>query len=150
MKIYIDADACPRAAKEIIYKKAEKRIIEVILVANQFIRTPESDLFQSLVVSDGFDAADDKIVELCEEGDLVITADIPLADRVVKKGAFALNSRGQLLDERNISNRLATRNLMDELRSSGIDTGGPPPYNERNKQEFNNALDRFLTRHHQS
>ena len=146
MKVYIDADACPREAKEALYKVTERLKIDLVLVANQYIQTPSKTHITCLVVPAGPDVADDKIVELCESGDLVITSDIPLADRIVKKGALGLDSRGKVFDERNIANRLATRDLLDELRSSGIDTGGPPPYSPRDRQTFINSLDRLLTK----
>ncbi|NQZ58109.1 MAG: YaiI/YqxD family protein, partial [Lentisphaeraceae bacterium] len=146
MKVYIDADACPREAKEALYKATERLKIDLILVANQYIQTPNQQHISCLVVPAGPDIADDKIVELCEAGDLVITSDIPLADRIVKKGALGLDSRGKVFDERNIANRLATRDLLDELRGSGIDTGGPPPYSQRDRQTFINSLDRLLTK----
>ncbi len=145
MKVLIDADACPRGAKEILYKATARLHLELILVANQHMRTPPLPHIRSLVVKDGYNEADDKLVEITEEGDLVITSDIPLADRVVKKGAFALSPRGELFDEANIGNRLAVRDLLDELRSCGMETGGPSAYSERDKLEFANALDRFLT-----
>lgn len=102
---------------------------------------------KSIVVKDGYNEADDKLVDITDAGDLVITSDIPLADRVVKKEAYALSPRGELFDEANIGNRLAVRDLLDELRSCGMETGGPSAYSERDKREFANALDRFLSRH---
>ena len=137
MKIYIDADACPRAVKEVIFRAVKKRQIYLIQVANQYIQ-----------VGAGDDVADMKIVELVEAGDLVITADIPLADHVIKKDAYALNPRGSLYTEANIRERLSMRDFMTELRSTGIETGGPKPFGERDKQNFANALDRFLTKLH--
>lgn len=147
MKVLIDADACPRAAKEVLYKATERLKMELILVANQHMRTPPMPHIRSIVVKDGYNEADDKLVDITEAGDLVITSDIPLADRVVKKDAFALSPRGELFDEDNIGNRLAVRDLLDELRSCGMETGGPSAYSERDKREFANALDRFLAKH---
>ncbi len=147
MKILIDADACPRLAKDVLYKTTERRNLELLVVANQFIRTPPLAQIKNVGVGEGADVADDKIVELVEPGDLVITSDIPLADRVVKKEAFALSPRGELFDEDNISHRLAMRDLMDDLRSCGMETGGPSSYSQQDRQEFNNVLDRFLTKH---
>jgi uncharacterized protein YaiI (UPF0178 family) len=146
MKILMDADACPRVAKEILYKASNRLNIEVILVANQFIRAPQSKFIKSVVVAAGADEADDHIVEIMEQGDLIITADIPLADRVVKKGGVVLDPRGIFLTADNIGQRLAVRNLMDDLRSSGVETGGPNSYGPKERQEFANQLDKFLTR----
>jgi uncharacterized protein len=146
MKILVDADACPIAVKEILYKAAKRLHVELILVANQFMRTPKSEFIKSIIVAEGPDEADDHIVEIVAAGDLVITADIPLADRVIKKEAVVLDPRGILLTDENIGERLAVRNLMQDLRTSGIETGGPNSYGVREKQEFANQLDRFLTR----
>ena len=144
MQILIDADACPKAIKEILYRAAEKARIPLVVIANTHIRTPQVPFFHSIAVPEGFDVADDRIVELVEKGDLVITADIPLADRVIKKGGFALDPRGEFFDEENISQRLAVRDLASELRSSGIDTGGPPPLHPRDRQAFAAKLQIFL------
>ncbi len=146
MKILMDADACPRVAKEILYKASNRLNIDVILVANQFIRAPQSKFIKSVVVAAGADEADDHIVEIMEQGDLIITADIPLADRVVKKGGVVLDPRGIFLTADNIGQRLAVRNLMDDLRSSGVETGGPNSYGPKERQEFANQLNKFLTR----
>lgn len=146
MKVLIDADACPRAAKDILYKATKRLNLELILVANQHMRTPPMPHIKSIVVKDGYNEADDKLVDITEAGDLVITSDIPLADRVIKKEAYALSPRGELFDEANIGNRLAVRDLLDELRSCGMETGGPSAYSERDKREFANALDRFLSK----
>ena len=118
------------------------------MVANQHIRPVNSPYISSIQVAAGDDVADMKIVELAEPGDLVITADIPLADHIVKKDAFALNPRGELYTETNIRERLSVRDFMAELRTTGVETGGPPPFSERDKQNFANALDRFLTKHY--
>ena len=148
MKIYIDADACPRAVKEVIFRAVKKRQIYLVQVANQYIRPDNSKYISSIQVAAGDDVADMKIVELVEADDLIITADVPLADHVVKKNAYALNPRGNLYTEANIRERLSMRDFMTELRSTGIETGGPKPFSERDKQNFANALDRFLTKHH--
>lgn len=146
MKILIDADACPRAAKDVLYKTTERLNIELLLVANQYIRTPPMPNIKNVVVGEGYNVADDRIVDLTEENDLVITSDIPLADRIIKKNGFVLSPRGELFDEDNISHRLAMRDLMDELRSCGMETSGPSAYSKQDRQEFVNSLDRFLTR----
>ncbi|MFH1729942.1 MAG: YaiI/YqxD family protein [Pseudomonadota bacterium] len=146
MKIYIDADACPNAAKEVLFKTSKRLNIELILVSNRSVRAPEGDHVKCIIVEKAADAADDKIVELLEAGDLVITSDILLAARIVKKSAFALNSHGQLFDDDNIGSRLAVRNLLEDLRNSGIQTSWSAPYNAKNKADFANALNRFITK----
>jgi len=145
MKIWVDADACPNIIKNVIYKVAKRRKINVILVANQFMRIPESDLFDFMKVGDGFNEADEKIVELIDKTDLVITADIPMASDVIEKGAVALNPRGEMYTTDNIRARLSMRDFMDTLRMGGTITGGPPPLDQNNVQNFTNALDKFLT-----
>jgi uncharacterized protein len=147
MKIYVDADACPNMVKEIIFRAAQKRKIETILVANQPISVPRSRLIKLIQVPGGFDVADAKIVELVSVDDLVITADIPLAAQVIDRKAHALNPRGELYTTENIKERLAVRNLMDGLRGAGQITGGPPPLGKTDQQSFANALDRFLTKY---
>jgi len=147
MKIYVDADAFPNAIKDIVFRAAERLKISLILVANQTVRIPDSHCISSIKVGNGPDVADDKIAELAQKGDLVITADIPLANRIVEKQAFALNHRGELYTDENIKERLATRDLMDQLRSAGIDTGGPPPLTQKDRKAFADQFDRFLTRH---
>ena len=146
MKIIIDADACPRPAKDILYKATDRVKIDLLLVANQYIRTPPMHHIKNIVVGEGYNVADDKIVDIVETGDLVITSDIPLADRVIKKGAFALSPRGELFDAENIGARLATRDLLEELRNCGMESGGPSSYSLRDKGEFANALNRFLNK----
>lgn len=148
MKIYIDADACPKIIKEITFRAAMRVKANLILVANQYMSTPDSEYITSVVVGNGLNIADDKIVELVEVGDLVITADIPLADRVVEKKAFALNPRGKLYTIDNVKESLAMRNLMTDLRSNGMETSGPPPFTKKDSQEFSNQLDKFLTKYH--
>ncbi len=144
MKIWVDADACPGVIKDILYRAAERTATATTLVANQPLRTPPSRLIRSLQVSAGFDVADNEIVKRTQPGDLVITADIPLAAEVIEKGGHALNPRGELYTENNIKERLNMRDFMDTLRSSGIQTGGPPALDQRDRQAFANALDRFL------
>lgn len=147
MQILIDADATPVVIKEILFRAAERNNIMLILVANQPMKHPGSPFISSIVVPAGPDEADDCIAEILHPGDLVITADIPLADRVVTKGGFALNPRGVFYTEANIKERLAIRDLMDELRNSGIDTGNQAAFSNRDRQAFANQLDRFLTKH---
>ena len=147
MKIYVDADACPVVIKEILFRAAERTQIITTLVANQFITTPRSPFIKFIQVGHGFDVADNEIVKLVEAGDLVITADIPLASEVIDEGGHALNPRGELYTVGNIKARLTMRDFMDTLRSSGVDTGGPPPLNQSDRQSFANSLDKFLVRH---
>jgi uncharacterized protein YaiI (UPF0178 family) len=146
LRIIVDADACPRVAKEILYKTANRLEIELVLVANQRLFIPASHFIRTIVVDAGADVADDHIVKIVEKHDLVISADIPLADRVIKKGAVVIDPRGQLLTNENIGDKLATRDLMDELRSTGMVTGGPAGYGKKEKQEFANQLDKYLVR----
>lgn len=145
MKIWVDADACPNVIKNIIYKVARRRKVKVILVANQFMHIPKSELFSFIQVGNGFNEADEKIVDLLDENDLAITADIPMASNVIDKGAFALNPRGEMYTKDNIQARLSMRDFMDTLRMGGAITGGPAPFNKHNIQNFTNALDKFLT-----
>ncbi|MES9855710.1 MAG: YaiI/YqxD family protein [Sedimenticola sp.] len=147
MKIWVDADACPGVIKEILYRAAERVGIPLTLVANQPLHTPPSRLIQSIQVAHGFDVADNRIVELMSAGDLVITADIPLAADVIAKGGDALNPRGERYSKENIAQRLSMRNFMDELRGSGIDTGGPASFSQADRQAFANQLDRLLLPH---
>ena len=144
MRIWVDADACPNVIKEILFRAAERARVNLTLVANQPVRTPPSQYIKALQVPPGFDVADNKIVELTEAGDLVITADIPLAAGVIDKGGHALDPRGETYTKDNIKERLAMRKLMDELRSSGVDTGGPATFGNADRQAFANKLDRFL------
>ena len=147
MRIWVDADACPNVIKDILFRAAERARVTLTLVANQPIRTPPSPFIKALQVPAGFDVADNRIVELTEAGDLVITADIPLAASVIDKGGHALDPRGEIYTKDNIKERLAMRKLMDELRSSGIDTGGPATFSHADRQTFANKLDRFLAGH---
>lgn len=146
MKIWVDADACPNVIKNILFRAAERTRVTVTLVANQFLRTPPSRYINSIQVSSGFDVADNLIVQKAEADDLVVTADIPLAAAIVENGGYALNPRGEFYTEENIHSRLATRDLMEELRSTGAVTGGPSVLDKKDRQAFANALDRFLSR----
>lgn len=146
MHIWVDADACPAAIKEILYRAAERLQLSLTLVANRALQVPRSHFIASLQVPSGFDVADSKIVQQAQPGDLVITADIPLAAQIVEKGAHALNPRGELYTRDNIKERLALRNFMGELRNNGIATDGPAPLSLADRKAFANQLDRFLTR----
>ncbi|HIP52762.1 MAG TPA: YaiI/YqxD family protein [Chromatiales bacterium] len=146
MKIWVDADACPVVIKEILYRAAERSGVALTLVANQPLRTPPSRYIDTLQVAPGFDVADNEIVKRAAESDLVITSDIPLAAEVIEKGAYALSPRGELYSADNIRGRLNMRDFMDTLRASGIDTGGPPPLSQSDRQAFANHLDRILAR----
>ena len=147
MQIWVDADACPAAIKEILFRAAERTHCLITLVANQVLRIPISPYVKFLQVPAGFDVADKKIVELLVAGDLVITADIPLAAATIEKGGMALNPRGERYTPDNIRERLSIRNFMDELRGGGVNTGGPAPLGARDKQAFANGLDAVLARH---
>lgn len=146
MKIWVDADACPKVVKEILYRSAERRQVTLTLVANQPLTVPRSPFIKTLRVGAGFDVADDRIVELLESGDLVITADIPLAADAINKGATVINPRGELYTPDNIRERLSMRDFMTELRSSGVETGGNAPFNHSDRQAFANQLDRLLAK----
>ena len=144
MCIWVDADACPNAIKDILFKAAQRTQTRMVLVANQYLRTPAGSLITAVQVPSGFDMADNHIVKNCRFGDLVITADIPLAAEVLQKEVHALNPRGEFYDKENIRQRLAQRNFMEEMRSAGMVSGGPPPLGNKEKMTFANALDRFL------
>lgn len=144
MAIWVDADACPNVIKEILFRAAERTQTPVTLVANQNIRVPPSSFIRSVRVAAGFDVADNEIVRLCEAGDLVITADIPLAAEVLAKGAAAVNPRGERYTEATIRERLTMRDFMDTLRASGIQTGGPDSLSQRDRQQFAAQLDKWL------
>lgn len=146
MQIWVDADACPNVIKEILFRVAERARIVVTLLANQPVAVPRQQYVRAVQVSQGFDVADNEIVLRCEPGDLVITADIPLAAEVIAKGGTALNPRGELYTKENVKARLNMRDFMDTMRSSGIHSGGPPALNQRDRQAFANALDRFIAR----
>ena len=147
MQIWVDADACPKVIKEILYRAAERVEISLNLVANRPLYIPRSPYLRVIQVPLGFDEADRRIVELMRTGDLVVTGDIPLAAAVVEKGGYVLGPRGEQFTEDNIQERLAMRNLMDQLRSTGLDTGGPAALSKSDRQAFANGLDQILTRH---
>ncbi len=146
MHIWVDGDACPIEIKHILYSAAIRCRIPLTIVANSFQKIPEDKLISLKLVAAGADMADDYIVENVAPGDLVITADIPLAARIVAKDAVALEPHGELLTEENVENRLSMRDFMTELRNMGIETGGPATFSSKDKQKFANALDRFLTK----
>jgi len=149
MKIWIDADACPVVIKDILFRAAQRTGVQLTLVANQYLRVPSAANISMIQVAQGFDVADNEIVKRAGRGDLVITSDIPLAAEVIDKGAHVLSPRGELYSTDNIRARLNMRDFMDTLRSSGVDTGGPPALNQADRQAFANHLDTFLTRHAQ-
>jgi uncharacterized protein YaiI (UPF0178 family) len=144
MQIWVDADACPSVIKDILFRAAERMCIHVTLVANQPLRVPASPYLRAVQVPGGFDVADKYITEQVQSRDLVVTADIPLAADAIAKGAHALNPRGELYTRDTIRERLTMRDLMDQLRGSGIQTGGPPPLSQADRQAFANQLDRLL------
>jgi uncharacterized protein YaiI (UPF0178 family) len=144
MQIWVDADACPGIIKEILFRVAERLEMQVTLVANKLMRTPPSRFIRAVQVPAGFDVADKEIVLLVQAGDLVITADIPLAADVIAKGGHALNPRGEFYTPDNIQQHLTMRNFMDELRGSGVETGGPAPFSQSDSRAFANQLDRHL------
>ena len=145
-KIWVDADACPKVIKTILFRAAKKRKVEVTLVSNSHMHVPPSSLINTILVEAGADVADQKIVEEVSPGDLVITADIPLAAEVIAKEGLALSPRGEFFDEDDIGQRVAMRDFMDELRGTGKDMGGPPTLNEKDRQAFANELDRWITK----
>lgn len=147
MQVWVDADACPNVIKDILYRAAQRAKVLLTLVANQPLRTPPSPFINTILVAAGFDVADNKIAQQVQPGDLVITADIPLAAEVIDRGGYALNPRGTFYTKENIQQRLALRNFMDELRSGGVQTGGPPVLTLSDRQAFANHLDRFLAKH---
>ena len=146
MTIWVDADACPRSVRDILYRAAERRQVTVILVANQAIDVPRSRHVRMLQVARGFDVADNEIVARAVAGDLVVTADIPLAADVLKKGVQAVSPRGEAFTDDTIGERLNMRDFMDTLRASGLAGGGPPPLTAADRQAFANVLDRYLGR----
>jgi uncharacterized protein YaiI (UPF0178 family) len=147
MKIWVDADACPVVIKDILYRAAERTEIQVTLVANQAVNVPRSRHINFIRVASGFDVADNEIVNRMNAGDLVVTADIPLASDVIEKGGLALSPRGELYTANNIKSRLNMRDFMETLRSSGIDTGGPPALNQGDRKAFADHLDKILVKH---
>ena len=144
MQIWVDADACPKAIKDILFRAAERTGIMTILVANQFLQTPPSRYIKLVLVTSGYDVADNEIVKRLRVGDLVITGDIPLAYEVIGKGGHAINPRGERYTQDTIKERLNMRDLIDTLRASGINTGGPSALTSRDIQAFANQLDKFL------
>lgn len=150
MQIYVDADACPKVIKKILYKTANRLKIQVTFVANRYLSVPDSNYIRSIKVDSGIDVADETIVGMLESGDLVITADVPLANETIEKGAFAINPRGELYTKENMRHLLSIRNAMQELRDGGVDTGGPKAFSQRDQLAFGNQLDRFLTKYHKT
>ena len=146
MRIFVDADAFPNVIKDILIKASLRLNVPLVFVANKPLRLDKHAHISIILVPDGPDVADDRIAELVQQGDLVITADIPLADRVVTQKAFAMNPRGKLYTEHNIKDRLAMRDLLNELRNNGMITGGPSVFNAKDRQAFANQLDSFLIR----
>lgn len=147
MKIWVDADACPGVIKEILFRAAERTQTELVLVANHAMRIPPSKLISLMQVASGFDVADNEIVKRAEADDLVITSDIPLAAEVLEKGAHALSPRGERFTTDNIKGRLNMRDFMETMRSSGVNTGGPPALSQTDRQQFANKLDSLLARY---
>ena len=146
MKIWVDADACPLVVKEILYRAANRTQVPLILIANQMLRVPPSPWIKAVQVPGGFDVADQRIVKEAQSGDLIITADVPLAAQAIAKGAIVIDPRGELLNASNIQERLAVRNFLDSLRSSGVDTGGPAAFSDADRKAFANQLDRLLAK----
>ncbi len=146
MKIWVDADACPKTIKEILYNAAIKRAIKVIFVANQFLQVPTSENIKFLKVPPGFDVADNEIVRQVNIGDLVVTADIPLAQEILQKKAMALNPRGERYSPDTIAAKVTMRDFYDTMRSSGMQTSGPPTLTQTDRRQFANELDRILTK----
>ena len=144
MKIWVDADACPVAIKDILFRAAKRTEIELVLVANQPLRVPTSPFIKMLQVEPGFDVADNEIVKRMDAGDLIITSDIPLAAEVIEQGGSALSPRGELYSTNNIRARLNMRDFMDTMRASGIDTGGPPALSHSDRKKFASHLDKWL------
>ena len=146
LTIWVDADACPNVIKAVLYRAADKRKIKTVLVSNQALSVPRSANVSARRVSQGFDEADNAIVEMMSPEDIVITADLPLANDVIDKNGYAINPRGTLYSKDNIKSHLSRRDLMADLRDSGLVSGGPPPLDKKNVQDFANALDRLITR----
>ena len=145
-KIWVDADACPNLIKNVIFRLADNRQVDVVLVSNHYVKTPNSRFVSAKQVGKGFDEADNEIIALMSGGDLVGTGDLPLANDVIQKGGFAINPRGTVYDEENIKSHLSRRDLMEDLRDSGVVSGGPSALNKKNVQEFANAIDRLVTK----
>jgi uncharacterized protein YaiI (UPF0178 family) len=147
MQIWVDADACPGEIKELLFRAAERLKVKLTLVANQSLRIPRSEFIETLLVPNGMNIADRRIVELLAPGDLVVTADIPLAGDVVAKGGEAIDPRGELYTAANIGERLALRNMLDQLRGGGELSRGPATFGPKDRQAFANQLDRWLVKH---
>ena len=145
-KIWVDADACPNLIKNVIFRLADNRQVDVVLVSNHYVKTPNSRFVSAKQVGKGFDEADNEIIALMSVGDLVVTGDLPLANDVIQKRGFAINPRGTVYDEENIKSHLSRRDLMEDLRDSGVVSGGPSALNKKNVQEFANAIDRLVTK----
>ena len=145
-KIWVDADACPNLIKNVIFRLADNRQVDVVLVSNHYVKTPNSLFVSAKQVGKGFDEADNEIIALMSVGDLVVTGDLPLANDVIQKRGFAINPRGTVYDEENIKSHLSRRDLMEDLRDSGVVSGGPSALNKKNVQEFANAIDRLVTK----
>lgn len=150
MRIWVDADACPVTIRELLYRAAKRTQTELVFVANRRLKLPASSLIRFLLVPSGPDVADNTILEQMAENDLVITYDIPLAAKVIEKGGLCINSRGDIYSCDNIREKLSTRNFMDDLRASGIETSGPPALSKRDIQKFANSLDQTLTRYYKA
>jgi uncharacterized protein len=144
-KIWIDADACPKAVKEIVFKTSQRLNIAIILVANSYQNIPQGDLIQLIIVDKGFDAADQYIIDQLEIHDLVITADIPLAAKVLKKKAIALDPRGKIYTEDNMGSILSMRDFMKEFRDAGSITGGPPAFGPKDIKQFADSLNKLIS-----
>ncbi len=145
-KIWVDADACPNLIKNVIFRLADNRQVDVVLVSNHYVKTPNYRFVSAKQVGKGFDEADNEIIALMSGGDLVVTGDLPLANDVIQKRGFAINPRGTVYDEENIKSHLSRRDLMEDLRDSGVVSGGPSALNKKNVQEFANAMDRLVTK----
>ena len=146
MKIWVDADACPNVIKEILFRLADRAKVMVTLVANQALSIPESNYIRAMQVMQGFDVADDEIVKRAEQGDIVITSDIPLADECITKGCFVLSPRGEQFTKDTIKAKLTMRDFLDTLRGSGEQSGGPPPFSQTDRREFANQIDRLVAK----
>ena len=145
-KIWVDADACPNLIKNVIFRLADNRQVDVVLVSNHYVKTPNSRFVSAKQVGKGFDEADNEIIALMSGGDLVVTGDLPLANDVIQKRGFAINPRGTVYDEENIKSHLSRRDLMEDMRDSGVVSGGPSALSKKNVQEFANAIDRLVTK----
>ena len=148
LQIWVDADACPVVIKDILFRASNRTRVAVTLVANHYLSTPASSLINAIQVPAGFDVADNEIVKRCQQGDLIITGDIPLADEVISKGCLALSPRGDLFSKENIKSRLNMRDFMETMRSSGVQTQGPAAMDAKDKQQFANQLDQWLHKYY--